>query len=64
MQHYGSTEEFKLNVQRFVRQLPKSLFLRELETLKSHFEDVVRQSGVYITPYCVLFYPFNPIDVF
>ena len=36
MRHYGSTEELKMDVQQFLRQLPKSLFLRDLETLKSH----------------------------
>ena len=37
MHHYGSTEELKMDMQRFLRQLPKSLFLtlRELEKLKS-----------------------------
>ena len=35
MHHYGSTEELKMDIQRFLRQLPKSLFLRELEKLKS-----------------------------
>ena len=35
MQHYGSTEELKMDMQQFLRQLPKSLFLRELEKLKS-----------------------------
>ena len=35
MQHYGSTEELKMDTQRFLRQLPKSLLLRELEKLKS-----------------------------
>ena len=45
MQHYESIEELKVNV-----QLPKSLFLRELEKLKSHCENVIRQSGIYITP--------------
>ena len=34
---YGSTEELKMDMQRFLRQLQKSLFLRirELEKLKS-----------------------------
>ena len=35
MHHYGSTEKLKMDMQRFLRQLPKSLFLRELEKLKS-----------------------------
>ena len=50
MQHYENSEELKVDVQRFLRQLPKSLFLGELEKLKSHCEDVIRQSGIYITP--------------
>ena len=38
MQHCGSTEELKMDMQRFLRQLPKSLFLRQLEKLKSYCE--------------------------
>ena len=49
MQHYGSTEELKMDMQQFLRQLPKSLFLRELEKLKSHCEVVVRQSEIHTT---------------
>ena len=50
MQHYESTEELKMDMQWFLRQLPKSLFLRGLEKLKSHCKVVVRQSGIYTTP--------------
>ena len=50
IQHYLSTDELKMDVQRFLTQLPKSLFLREIEKPKMHFEDMVRWSGVYITP--------------
>ena len=57
-QHYGSIEDMKMDVQRFLRQLSTSSFLRELENLKSHCEGVGRQSKVYITPYCFLFYLF------
>ena len=41
MQHYLSTEELKIDVQRFLTQLPKSLFLKELEKPKIHCEDMV-----------------------
>ena len=59
MRHYRSSEELKMDIQQFLRQLPKSLFLRELEKLKSiaklwygscGSEVVVRQSGIYTTP--------------
>ena len=42
MQHYLSTEELKMDVQRFLTQLSKSLFLRELEKPKRHCEYMVR----------------------
>ena len=35
MHHYGSTDELKMDKQRFLRQLLRSLFLRELEKLQS-----------------------------
>ena len=41
IQHYGSTKELKMDVQRFLRQLQKSLSLRGLEKLKNYCEDVV-----------------------
>ena len=50
MQHYGTTKKFKMDMQRFLRQLPKSLFVRELEKLISHCDVVVRQSGIHTTP--------------
>ena len=34
-EHYGSTEELKMDMLRFLRQPPKCLFLRELEKLKT-----------------------------
>ena len=40
MQHYRSTEELKMELQRFLMQLPKYLFLRELEKLKRHCQDM------------------------
>ena len=42
MQYYLSTEELKIDVQRLLTHLPKSLFLKELEKPKSHREDMVR----------------------
>ena len=49
IQHCNGTEDLKTDVQRFLRQLPKSMLFMELEKLKNHCEEVVRQSEVYIT---------------
>ena len=46
---YTGAKELEVDVQRFLRQLPESLLLHELEKHKRHCEEVVRQSGVYIT---------------
>ena len=48
-QQYTGSNEVEWDVKRFLRQLPETLLLHELEKLKRHCEEVVRQSGVYIT---------------
>ena len=58
MQHYGSTEELKMDLQRLLRQLPKSLFLRELEKLKAlrSCGSVVRNLYLYYTIVCFILF--------
>ena len=56
MQHCGSTEELKMDMQQLLRQLPKYLFLRELEKLKA-----LRSCGSAVRN---LFCFFMPIFVF
>ena len=46
---YLNSEEVLCDVQQFVRQLPESMIVHELQKLKEHAEAVIRQSGCYIT---------------
>ena len=66
MQHYGSTEELKIDMQQFLRQLPKSLFLRALEKLKSIAklwfgspESILHHSVFHFVFFSCLFLCFN-----
>ena len=61
--HYGSTEELKMDMQRCLSQLQKSLFLRELEKLKSvaklRFgspESILHQSVFHFVCSCLFLY--------
>lgn len=48
-QEYADSHELQYDVQRFLRQLPESLLLHELDKLKSTCEAIIRESGSYIT---------------
>ena len=44
--HYSGSEELKIGIQRFLRQLSKPLLLRVLKVLKNDFKELSRQRGV------------------
>ena len=63
MHHYGRTEKLKMDMLRFLRQLPKFLFLRELEKLKSIAklwfgspESILHHSVFHFVCSCLLLY--------